>query len=194
MRLTKRRVLVGVFALIVLSLVAYAITPSVRFLVAVVVFTRKWARQAEQAQNHLFLETDYQELLAACRSLSKRVAAGELRSGQYQVYLGKRDPETLSFPQVILDLRPAEVLTNFHGYGEVLIVLFPGPEWLGITGFPEGTEGHGAVKLIEGLWYFDNGYGEDDPKYMARINDMVEKGRQRRASRAAAPTQAPQQR
>ncbi len=194
MRLTKRRVIVGVFVLIVLSLVAYAITPSVRFLVAVVIFTRKWARQAEQAQNHLFLEADYQELLAACRSLSKRVAAGELRSGQYQVYLGKRDPNTLSFPQVILDLKPAEVIMNCHGRGEVVIVLFPGPEWLGVTAYPEGSEGGGAVELIEGLWYFDNGYGDNDPKYTARINDMVEKGRQWRASRAAAPAQAPQQR
>jgi hypothetical protein len=171
----------------------FAVAPSVRFLVAVVVFTRKWSQQAVQGRNHLFFETDYQELLAACRSLSKRVAAGELHGGQYGVYLGKRDPETLSFPQVILDLKPAEVLMNFHGHGEVLIVLFPGPEWLGVTGFPEGSEGHGAVKLIEGLWYFDNGYGDNDPKYKARINDMVEKGRQLRASRAAAQPLIPPQ-
>jgi hypothetical protein len=192
MKLNRRRMIAGVVALIVVVLAARLVVPSVLFLVGVVVFTRKWWRQAEQARNHLFSETDYQELLAACRSLSKRVAAGKLRGGQYQVYLGKRDPETLSFPRVILDLKPAEVLTNFHGYGEVLIVLFPGPEWLGVTGFPEGSEGHGAVKLIEGLWYFDNGYGDNHPEYKARINDMVEKGRRLRASRAAVQPQATQ--
>lgn len=168
--------------------------PSVRFLLAVVVFTRKWSQQATQGRNHLFFETDYQELLAACRTLSRRTVTDESESRSYfNVEFGKRDPETLSFPQVILDLKPARVFTNWHGDGEVVIELFPGPEWLGVTAFPEGSEGQGAVKLIEGLWYFDPGYQDNRPKYKAWIDDMVENGRQLRANRAAAQARAPQQ-
>ncbi len=189
MRLSRRRVIVGVVALVFLVL-----TPSVRFLVGVVAFTRKWSRQASQGRNHLFFETDYQELLAACRTLSERTVTDKLQSQScFNVYFGKRDPETLSFPQVILDLKPARVYTNWHGRGEVVIELFPGPEWLGVTAFPEGTEGHGAVRLIVGLWYFDPGYQANRPKYVAWINDMVEKGRQSRATREAMQPQAPQQ-
>ena len=193
MRLSRKRVIVGILALIVLVLTARAVIPSVRFLVEFVVFTKKWSQQAARGRHHLFFETDYQELLAACRDLSQRTAAGELRSGQYNVYCGKRDPETLSFQQVILDLKPAHVFTNWHGDGEVITELMPGPEWLGVTAFPEGSEGHGAVKLIEGLWYFDPGYQHNRPKYVARINDMIEKGRQSRARRAAAQPPVTQQ-
>ncbi len=187
MRLSRRRVIVGVVALVLLVLAARAVLPSALFLVGVVVFTRKWLRQASQGREHLFLETDYQELLAACRTLPERTAAGELRSRQYRVHLGKRDPETLSFPQVILDLEPACVITNVHGPGEVVIELFPGPEWFGVTAFPEGSEGHGTVKLIEGLWYFDTRYDDDDPDYSKRIDAMIEEGRRRKASRQSAP-------
>jgi hypothetical protein len=186
-RLSRRRVIAGVVALVFLVLAARAVIPSVLFLVGVVVFTKKWSQEAAQGRNHLFFETDYQELLAACRALSGRtVTDGSESQSCFNVYLGKRDPETLSFPQVILDLKPAQVYTNWHGDGEVVIVLFPGPEWLGVTAFPEGSEGHGAVKLIEGLWYFDPGYQDNRPKYVAWINDMVEKGRQLRASRPPA--------
>lgn len=193
MKLSRRRVIWGLVVLIVLVLATRFVVPSVMFLGAVVIFTRKWTRQAERGRDHLFFETDYEELLAACRELSQQTAAGKRRDGQYQVYLGKRDPETLSFPQVILDLKPACVYLNWHGEGQVVIELFPGPEWYGVAAYPEGSEGHGGVKLIEGLWYFDSVGGENHPEYAAQIKDMVEKGRQWRASRAAAPAQTPQQ-
>ena len=192
MRLTRRRVIWGVVALVVVALAARFVVPTVLFLAGVVVFTRKWMRQAERARNHLFFETDYQELLAACRSLSTRTAANESESqSSFNVYLGKRDPETLSFPQVILDLEPAQVFTNWHGDGEVVIELFPGPEWLGVTAFPAGSEGHGSVKLIEGLWYFDPKYSSDHPEYVTRINAMIEEGRRRKKTPPAAPTAQP---
>ncbi|MEN6575799.1 MAG: hypothetical protein ABFD90_05595 [Phycisphaerales bacterium] len=187
MKLSRRRVIAGVVALVLVLLAARAILPSVLFLAGVVVFTRKWAKQAAQARNHLFLETDYQELLAACRSLSGRTVTDESGTRwHFNVHFGKRDPETLSFPQVILDLKPSCVYTDWHGDGEVIIELFPGPEWVGVTAFPEGSEGHGCVKLIEGLWYFDPSYRQDRPRYVARINDMVEEGRRLRANRVAA--------
>jgi hypothetical protein len=194
MRLNRRRVIAGIVALVFLVLAACVVVPSVLFLIGVVIFTRKWAKQAEQARKHLFFETDYQELLAACRNLSGRTGTDESGTWPlFNVHFGKRHPEALSFPQVILDLKPARVFTDWRGGGQVVIELFPGPEWVGVSAFPEGTEGHGSVELIKGLWYFDPCYQDNRPKYMAQINDMVEKGRQLRASRAVAPPQATQQ-
>ena len=194
-RLSRRRVIVGVVALVFLVFAARAVIPSVLFLLGVGVFARKWTRQAAQGRSHLFFETDYQELLAACRTLSGRTVTDELLQSRpyFNVYFGNRDPETLSFPQVILDLKPSRVFTNLRGGGEVCIELMPGPDWFGVIAFPEGSEGHGNVKLIEGLWYFDTEYHDDRPKYMAWINDMVETGRQLRASRAVAQPQVTQQ-
>jgi hypothetical protein len=192
MKLSRRRIIAGVVALIVLLLAAWIVMPSVLFLVGVAVFAGKWSRQASQGRRHLFFETDYQELLAACRTLSKRTVTDESGSRAYfNVNFGKRDPEALSFPQVILDFKPARIFTDFHGDGDVCIELMPGPDWFGVIAFPEGSDGKGNVKLIDGLWYFDTEYHDQRPKYMARINDMVEKGRQLRAGRAAAPAQTP---
>ena len=151
-RLSRRRVIVGVVALVFLVFAARAVIPSVLFLLGVGVFARKWTRQAAQGRSHLFFETDYQELLAACRTLSGRTVTDELLQSRpyFNVYFGNRDPETLSFPQVILDLKPSRVFTNLRGGGEVCIELMPGPDWFGVIAFPEGSEGHGNVKLIEG--------------------------------------------
>ncbi len=189
MRLSRRRVAAGVLVLAFLALAARFVFPSVVFLVSGVVFTRKWSRQASQGRDHLFFETDYQELLAACRTLSRRtVTDGLQRRSYFNVCFGERDAETLSFPQVILDLKPARVLTNWRGEGQVIIELFPGPEWSGVTAFPEGSEGHGAVKLIEGLWYFDPMYSEAHPQYMKRIDAVIAEGRRRREQRQSVLT------
>lgn len=188
MRLNRRRVIAGAVVLILLVLAARFIIPSVLLLLGIVVFTKRWSQQAFQARNHLFFETDYQELVAACRTLSARTSAGELRSGHYRVHLGQRDPETLSFPQVILDLQPACILMDHPNPGEVVIELFPGPEWFGVMAFPEDSEGYGAVELIEGLWYRDPGYSKKDPEYVKKIDAMIGEGRLRKEQCRSVPT------
>jgi hypothetical protein len=154
---------------------------------------QKMVWRAEHGRDHLFCETNYEELLAACRDLSKRAAAGELKGKQYFVHLGNRDPETLSFPQVILDLEPSFVIIDTTNRGMVWIALMPGPDSFGVVAFPEGSEEDGEVKLIDGLWYFDGDYSEESPQYRESINAKIEKGRQLRASRAAAQPQTPEQ-
>jgi hypothetical protein len=192
-RFSRRRVIAGIVALVVIVQAARFVMPSVLFLVGVVLFTRKWLRQAVQGRNHLFFETDYHELLVACRELLRRMPSDEM-SRQYRIHLGKRDPETLTFPQVILDLEPALVNVSRSNGGEVLIELFPGPEWFGVIACAEGSwgsEARGHVKLIDGLWYCDNGYRQEDPDSVKRIDAMVEEGRRRKETHPAAPTPQP---
>jgi hypothetical protein len=117
-----------------------------------------------------------------------------LKKALYHVHLGQRDPETLSFPQVILDLEPALIRLDTGGLGEVCIIeLFPGPDRYGVLAFPEGSPGRGDVKLIDGLWYSDAYYRDAYPDYMEEIDAMIEKGRQLRANRQTPPVPLPRQ-
>lgn len=186
-RLSRRHINLIVVVL-VLAVPAIYVARIFAFLGGVFVFTKKWLRRAERGREHLFRETDYVELLAACRELLHRQASDVTTGKYYRVHLGKRDVETLTFPSVILDLEPATVSVSPVNYGEVIIELFPGPEWFGLIASAEGHEGHGDVKLIEGLWYFDTAYSDKHPQYVERIHTMIEEGRRQKESRKAVST------
>ena len=185
MKMSRRRIVVDVLVLVGVGLIAAVATP---FLVVIAWF-EKMGRRARRGRERLFFETDYQELLAACRELSRQQASGTLKKPLYHVHLGERDPETLSFPQVILDLEPAVIRMDHDG---VCIELVPGPDWYGVLAFPEGGREWGDVKLIDGLWYSDPEYRDAYPDYMEEINAMIEKGRQLRANRQTPRTPLPQ--
>lgn len=185
MKVNRRRVIVGVLALIVVLVGSFVAAPIVR----VILFMEKTVRRAERGQKHLFFETDYQELLTACRDLSRRAASGDLKKCRYQVFMGDRDAETFSFPQVILDLEPAFV--TVQNGGVIWIELLPGPEWFSVVAFPDSREEWGNVKLIDGLWYHDSEYRDEYPDYMEMINALIEKGRQSRASRESTQPRQP---
>jgi hypothetical protein len=192
MKVNRRRVIVGVVALIVVVLAARFVVPTVMLLVVFFVSWVRLFRRAEQGRKHLFFETNYEELLAACRALSRRTVTKGSESRSYFDVTGyEPDPEAQSLPQVILDLKPSRVFTNYRGGGEVYVELMPGPEWFGVIAFPEGHEGRESVRLIEGLWYDDSEYHYAD--YKVSIDNLVARGRHRRARRAAARAQTPQQ-
>jgi hypothetical protein len=148
-----------VVALIVVVLAVLFVVPDALFLVVCFVFWGRELRRAEQGRKHLFFETNYEELLAACRALSRRTVTKGSESRSYFNVTGyEPDPEAQSLPQVILDLKPSRVFTSYRGGGEVYVELLPGPEWFGVIAFPEGHEGRESVRLIEGLWYDDSEY------------------------------------
>jgi len=68
-------------------------------------------KKGKQRQKRLLCETDFQVLLDACRQLSDRVAAGDLKPQQYNVRM-KSHPESSRFPKVILDLEPTHIIIN----------------------------------------------------------------------------------
>jgi hypothetical protein len=186
MRMTRRR-LVLITMVLALALVGiFVVTPVVR----IFVFMERMAQRAERGREHLFLATDYHELLSACRGLLRQMPPGEWDSRSYHVHLGTPDPEASALPQVILDLEPALVDIR-PGDGTVLIQLFPGPEWFGVMASAEYRDGYCAVKLIDGLWYSDAEYGSEHPEYVEKINTMIEEGRRRKEVRQSVPPPQP---
>jgi len=187
MKMSRRR-LVWAAIVVVLALVGvFVITPIVRFMA----FFRTLARTAKRGRDHLFFETDYEELLAACRELSRRVASGELEARGYFFYSGEHDLQTLSIPQAIRDIEPATIRFDLEYEGDVWIELWPGPSWYGVVAYPEGQQGSGDIKLIDGLWYHDGDYREAYPKYMKWIDARVEEGRRAREQRSERTPQQP---
>lgn len=170
-KLGKRKIIkdavVLIFAFIVLNVWGYL--SSVGYIM--------WdVRKGKQRQKRLLCETDFQELLDACRRLSDRVAAGDLKPQQYNVRV-KPHPESSRFPKAILDLKPTYIIINTHG--EVMIELHGGFLHYGVTAYPEdykkpaGVE-YGDKMLIDGLWYYDEAY-KGDPEYQKMIEDLLQK-------------------
>lgn len=185
MKMSRRRLVWAAIAAVLAVAGVFVITPIVRFMA----FLRTLARTAKRGRDHLFFETDYEELLAACRELSRRVASGELDAGGCFFYSGKHDPQALSIPQAIRDIEPAIIWFDTASKGDVTIELAPGPDWFGVVAFPEGQEGSGDIKLIDGLWYCDAEYREPYLEYMKWIDARFEQGRRAREKRESDHTQ-----
>ena len=139
----------------------------------------KEASKAKQRQGRLLCQTDHQALLEACREISKMVAKGELKKHEYHVRINP-DPEISSFPQPILDLEPTyiEIARN----GQVKVELVGGLDHFGVNAYPEyfkppvSNFHYGNRKLIDGLWYYDDGY-HSNPKYGKVIEELIQKGK-----------------
>jgi hypothetical protein len=178
-KLRRRHVIVLALALAGTALAAYVLTPVLRFMAVM----RRRAQRADRGRDHLFLQTDYAELLAACRELSRRVASGELEARGNCLYVEPHNQEALSLPRAILDIEPAIIRFDVEGKGQVWIEQRAMLDWFGVVAFPEGVEGSGDVKLIDGLWYRDTDYRDAYPDYMKWIDARIEEGRRFRAER-----------
>ncbi|MBW7989770.1 MAG: hypothetical protein FVQ84_07120, partial [Planctomycetes bacterium] len=93
-------------------------------------------RDAQRKQASLLYKTDHQALLKACRELSRRVAAGDLKPGEYRIrtYLV---PGVSKFPQPILDLKPNYVYIDENDSGRVMIEMHGGFAHFGVLAYTE---------------------------------------------------------
>ena len=128
----------------------------------------------------LLCKTDHQALLDACNELSKQLAKGDLKAGQYKVFICP-DKEVSRFPRPILELRPRYVY--IHESGRVLIEM-TGAFLLhfGVCAYPEDFKvpfkgfQYGDKELIPRLWYYDDGY-IGHREYDKHINRLIQKGK-----------------
>jgi len=132
----------------------------------------------QEMQTRLLYETDHQALLEACRELSRRVARGDLKPGTYSIR-NDPDPEASRFPQPILDLAPNYVYIDEGYSGRVMLEMLGGLGHLGVQAYPEDYKlpsysKYGDKKLIDGLWYYDDGYRKD-PEYEKKIEALLQK-------------------
>jgi hypothetical protein len=133
---------------------------------------------AQRLRIKLLYKTDHQALLVACRDLSKRVTNGNMANGPYQLRFGS-DRWITGFSRPILDLRPSHVYINSDG--RVILEMFGGLDHFGVYAYPEDykkpphTEKLGDKKLLDGLWYYDDGYQYcDSPEEYEEYDKQIE--------------------
>jgi hypothetical protein len=127
------------------------------------------ALRAKSRKVNLLYQTDHKALLKACRTLLE-----EGYKGKYCIRVDPH-PDVDKFPKAILNLKPTYVLV--HGDNYVGIEMMGGMSHFGVLAYPGNFvppfEGfcYGDKKLMEGLWYYDDGY-KKDPNYEKKIESL----------------------
>lgn len=134
------------------------------------------SRRDRQRRTDLLYRVDHRALFSACMELSERVASGDLKPRMYYPSDPMHSAEISRFPQAILDLNPTYVMID--SAGAVMVALTGGVDRFGVTAYPENYGGppvsgsYGDKKLLDGLWYYDDGYREDARGYEKRIEAL----------------------
>jgi hypothetical protein len=140
----------------------------------------------KQLRVKLLYKTDHKALLAACRELSKKVTDGNIPNGPYRLRSGP-DRKILEIPRPILNLKPNDVYINYNG--RVIVEMLGGLDHFGVYAYPvdyekpaHASEELGHKKLLDGLWYYDDGYQhcasvEEYEEYDRYIESLKPKGK-----------------
>lgn len=108
MKLKRRHAIISIVGLALTVLGVCVTAPFVRVVTAEI----RMLRQGERGRKHLFLETDYNELLAACRELLRPMPSVEEENRSYHFHRGRPGSEASALPQVILDLESGSKTTR----------------------------------------------------------------------------------
>ena len=158
---------VFVLGVVLAITVAGGIAAYIHYLMA---FGDDGAHDVKEAKIRL-LCTDHEALLATCRELSRQVTNGRLKSGDYV------PPEVLQFPEPIPSLRPKHVVVGRDGL--VDIEMGTGHSSLGVFAYPEDYPKYpppfkyGDRRLIEGLWYYEDGYSAHPEAFDRKIDEIL---------------------
>jgi hypothetical protein len=124
----------------------------------------------------LLYRTDHKALRDACRELSQRTRVGRLEARMYH-FGPNPDPQTAEFPRPILDLMP--VYVTIDADGSVMVAMMGGLDHFGVVAYPEDYKKpafddfkFGDMQLIEGLWYYDDGYETRPADWQQRIDAL----------------------
>jgi hypothetical protein len=176
MKMARMQILlIGVGTTLVMFLISCCIR-SCREVPFVLGMLSEMNREKTAGRRRLLCETNYGELLAACRQLLGQVDSGKVKPGTYD-FGSSPDRKVLQFPQAIVDLRPKYVYIEA---GRVMIEMMGGLDHFGVLGYledyraPVSDYKYGDKELIPGLWYYDDGYDENR-RYSKEIDDLIEK-------------------
>ena len=143
-----------IYAIIGIPLICIILYPLSMFIAAIWGFHLQ-TRDVRQRNVLLLYETDHKALLEACRKVLKEAREGKWEYRQYPIrYIP--DPNNDKLPEPILRLNPTYI---WIGEDNMMIEMLGGLAHFGIVAFSE-SEGHGDKKLLDGLWYYSDGYHE----------------------------------
>ncbi len=179
-KLDKRMVL----KIIVVVGIAFAVGYPLYGLYVIYTLSIEVKKDIQQRQVRLLCETDHEVLLEACRELSGRAARGDLKQGGRYNVRRDRHPKASRFPQPILDLNPSYVYIDENDSGRVMVEMHGGLQHFGVQAYTEDYKKpswavYGDKELIDGLWYYDDGY-RGHPEFEKRIEALMQKGKMKK--------------
>ena len=162
-----RFILIGASLLIVLSF-----TPLGMF-IAIPIDIYKSNREVRQ----LLYKTDHQELLVACREVMKNRRTYHVNTSRHKAEDSQEtyiNPANEKLPEIIRKLEPRDIYVTET---KIILELHGGFAHYGIFAVPKELEededarhhGSGPIKLIDGLWYYDDGLVEN---YAYRVKKL----------------------
>ena len=163
------KMIIGIIAAVILACLLYVAMPFIRTLVFIGGDIASVRRDTEQGRVRLLCETDHQALLGACQEVLRQVADGKLETG---LYMGE---QIAQFPEPIPSLRPGHV--TIDEWGLKIEMMYVGWSSLGVYAYCEGDRAYhsGDRKLLDGLWYYDDGYLADRVGYDKYIEKLLRK-------------------
>ena len=170
----KKRNKIIILSIIGIPLACYVLYTLLMFVVLIYRLHLE-KREIPQRQVLLLYETDHKALLEACRTVIKEAREGKWEYRQYVIRLNP-DPNIDKLPEPILRLNPTYIKI---WQCSMMIEMFGGLDHFGVAAFSEDCEfdGHGDKELLNGLWYYDDGY-HDIPDYEKYIESLRPKSKQ----------------
>jgi hypothetical protein len=132
----------------------------------------------------LLCEADHQALLQASRKLLGCVSRGEVEPARYRFGRDPLPSAVSDFYAAVRTLAPTYVVIQ-EGY--LRLELRGGFDHVGVKAYPADFKEpypdftYGRRKLIEGLWYYDDGYIKN-PSYDKKIDSIIDKGAKRQGA------------
>jgi len=137
--------------------------------------TTSGIKQIEEKTVRLMYETDHKALLLAGRKVLEESRIGKWEQQKQYIISTDDDPNITNLPKIILDLNPSYIV--IYDEDSMSIEMMGGMHHFGVRIYrehfekPSGFFEFGDKQLLDGLWYYDEGY-QEDPNYDEFIESL----------------------
>jgi hypothetical protein len=145
--------------------------------------------QAQRIVTRVLSKTDHQALLKAGREVLSQMPRMENKTPDGSMVHGSVEiPKEIPLPQALRALSAHHIVVNSYGY--MHISMHAAMDHFGFYIYPEDFNApdpgfkYGDRQIIDGLWYYDDGYhypdGSSCSEYAKRINDLLANNKYRK--------------
>ena len=181
---TRGKVITGILIVAVAIVAFYALFPFLIYFLG--------PYQAERMVVRALSKTDHQALLKAGREVLSQMPKMQNKTPDGSMVHGSVEiPEEIRLPQALRDLSARDIAVDSDGY--MRIEMHGAFTHFGFRIYPEDFNApadtgfkfeYGDRKIIDGLWYYDDGYyypdGSSFPDYAKKVDALLKQNKYRK--------------